>query len=70
MTRPQPTFLLRLTNSQRMALLDIISMVMVPPVEMREFHDVTHDVITTPGELLGLLLNAPAERPRETNGKG
>jgi hypothetical protein len=57
-----PVFLLRLTPSQRMALLDVISMVMVPPLVMQGFVDVVRQVETTPGELLALVMDAEIER--------
>jgi hypothetical protein len=56
------TFVVRLTPSQRMALLDVITAVMVPPLQMEVYVDVTSNVETTPGELVRLVLGAEVER--------
>jgi len=47
-----------LTPSQRMALIDVITMVMTPPVQMQVFVDVIRQVETTPADLLSLIMDA------------
>lgn len=68
MTPPPVRFVLTLTPSQRMALLDIITAVMVPPLQMREYVDVVAGVTTTPGELFSLVMHAPTEPATEARG--
>lgn len=51
-------YFLMLTPSQRMALLDIITCVMTPPLQMEVFVDVANDVETRPEDLLQLVMNA------------
>ena len=56
----QPTFLVRLTASQRMALLDVIIHVMTGPMRLEVFVDVVRNVETRPEDLLQLVMNAPS----------
>jgi hypothetical protein len=56
------TYTVALTPSQRMALLDCIAAVMVPPLTMDVFIDVVRDVETRPGDLLRLVMDARPTR--------
>lgn len=57
-TRPaDPNFVLVLTPSQRMALLDIIMQTMTGPVRMQVYVDVLRGTEVRPSELLELVMN-------------
>lgn len=57
-----PEFYVALTASQRMALIDVISAVMVPPLRMQVYVDVLRNVETTPSTLLRLVMDAEPVR--------
>jgi len=52
------SFVIVLTPSQRMALIDIITAVIHPPLQMRVYVDFLRDVVTTPSELVDLVTHA------------
>lgn len=64
MTGDDVVFVLKLTPSQRMALLDVIIASMVGPVVLSVYVDVIRGIETTPDELLTLVMNAPPEPKR------
>lgn len=57
-----PMFVIRLTASQRMALLDVISHVMTGPLRLDVFVDVVRQTETRPEDLLALVMNAEPEQ--------
>src|SRR5262245_66386346 len=63
---PDTLIELRLTPSERMALLDIIAMVMHPPVQMEVFVDVARNVETTPEQLFTRVREARPTRDTQT----
>jgi len=61
MNEPERPYVILLTPSQRMALLDLISMSMVGPLRMDLYVDVIRQTETRPEELLALVTNADRE---------